>query len=102
MLFGEDTFAFRIESQRSVVGKMDWRRAQSEEIFDVVELDEDVVSRLKKFQLCAGIVYGAYDSIMSAGRSTYFLECNPAGQWLRLEHALGIKIADAVGGLLAG
>ncbi|TWI71982.1 hypothetical protein IQ16_02656 [Bradyrhizobium huanghuaihaiense] len=99
---GEKIFAFRIESQRSIAGKMDWRRAQSEEIFDLVELDGDTVSKLKQFQLYAGIVYGAYDLIVSTDGSTYFLECNPAGQWLWLEHALGTRIADTVAELLAG
>jgi hypothetical protein len=98
---GEKVFAFRINSQRSMDGKLDWRRAQSEHIFDVIELDEDLASRIRKFQRYAGIVYGAYDLIVSTDGSTYFLECNPGGQWLWLEHALGVQIADAVGALLA-
>lgn len=98
---GEKIFAFQIDSQRSIDGRMDWRRAQSEGIFDVIELDEDLASRIRKFQLYAGIVYGAYDLIVATNGTTYFLECNPGGQWLWLEHALGVEIADAVGALLA-
>lgn len=98
---GGEIFAFRVDSQRSQAGRLDWRRAQDEDIFQLTRLDEEVARRIMRFHSLAGIVYGAYDLIVSVDGQTYFLECNPGGQWLWLEHALGVSIANRLGALLA-
>jgi len=50
-----------------------------------------------------GLAYGAFDLRVRADDGRYvFLEVNPTGLWLYVEHATGHRITDAVVRLLAG
>jgi glutathione synthase/RimK-type ligase-like ATP-grasp enzyme len=93
---GKQYFVAFIRTPPSGAGAVDWRHAQFENIFFEGEIPTKIASCIDKFQESSGIVYGAYDFIVSPDDNWYFLECNPAGQFLWLEHALGHKISYAL------
>ena len=47
-----------------------------------------------------GLNYGAFDFVITPDGDWVMLECNPAGQWLWLEHETGAPIAAALADLL--
>ena len=47
-----------------------------------------------------GLLYGAYDLIVTPDGQYVFLEVNSVGQWLWLERATGLPISEALGKLL--
>jgi glutathione synthase/RimK-type ligase-like ATP-grasp enzyme len=99
---GDYYFTAFIRTPKTGPGSVDWRHSQFEDIFEEGELPADVASCIKRFQEAAGIRYGAYDFIISPDGAWYFLECNPAGQFLWLEHALGYGISRALAEELSG
>jgi hypothetical protein len=46
-----------------------------------------------------GLNYGAFDFVVTPN-DEWVMECNPAGQWLWLEHETGVPIAAALADLL--
>jgi D-alanine-D-alanine ligase-like ATP-grasp enzyme len=43
-----------------------------------------------------GLNFGCFDFIYTPLCEYVFLECNPNGQWLWIEHETGMKISDAI------
>jgi len=46
------------------------------------------------------VVFGAFDFVIEPNGAWRFLECNANGQWLWLEHEVGLSIASALADLL--
>jgi hypothetical protein len=65
-------------------------------MYEVIDLAPGLCSRILAFQRTAGLRYGAYDFVVPAVGEAIFLECNPAGQWLWLEDAVGIGVSQAL------
>jgi hypothetical protein len=93
---GDEAFPVRIDSQAHDSGKLDWRRAQSELDWVPCELPAEVHGRLRRVHRSLGLVYGAYDFIVTPEGDHVFLEVNPAGQWLWLERAIDLQISAAL------
>ncbi|WP_461210124.1 hypothetical protein [Desulfocurvus sp. DL9XJH121] len=85
-----------VQSNATPEASVDWRRAHLDNIFEAGELAPETESRLLSFHERAGLAYGAYDLIHSTDGRDYFLECNPAGQYLWLKHKCGIDITPAI------
>ena len=51
--------------------------------------------RLLEFHERAGLVFGAYD-FLERGEEVIFLECNPGGAYLWLEHSLDLKVSEHI------
>jgi glutathione synthase/RimK-type ligase-like ATP-grasp enzyme len=79
-------FAVKIESQTHKETKLDWRRDPWRVPCSIeTELPASFVSQLLKFHHTVGLVFGAYDFIVTPDGRYIFLEVNPAGQWGWLE-----------------
>jgi len=87
-------FAVRIDSQRSELTAIDWRRDQDGLQYDGCSLPEEVEARLLKLHCRMGLVFGAYDLILTPSGEYVFLEVNPGGQWLWLELRTGAPISS--------
>ena len=65
------------------------------------QVSEPFKERLLEFHEKAGLVFGAYD-FLERGDDIIFLECNPGGAWLWLEHSLGLNVSEHVARYLLG
>lgn len=87
----------RIESQKSEISNVDWRR------YDIpntphVPIDPPLEIRKKVNQLMKNLelFYGALDFIVTPSNEWYFLEVNAIGQWLWIEDLTGLNISDSI------
>jgi glutathione synthase/RimK-type ligase-like ATP-grasp enzyme len=96
---GDSVFPVRITKPAEDV--IDWRRTSQSNSYSPATLDPAIETALLKCQHALGLDFGAYDLIEDRNGQTYFLEVNPAGQWLWLEEATGMPIASALAGLLS-
>lgn len=96
---GQSVFAVRIDARRD--RHPDWRIESGEDIFSPVVLDPGVSERLVALTAGFGLEFGCIDLIRGRDGGLYFLEINPAGQWLWLEERLGLPIASEVARRLA-
>jgi MvdC family ATP-grasp ribosomal peptide maturase len=60
------------------------------------QLPDDVVCRLKTFIARFGLLFGAFDFILTPSGEYVFLEINPIGEWGMLERDLDLPISDAI------
>lgn len=77
--------AFKIRSQETERGKIDWRRIQNEDVFEPMRVPDGLVEKSLNFLREAGLQYGVMDLIATPDGQVYFLECNVDGQWAWLE-----------------
>lgn len=64
-------------------------------------LPDDVAERLLRLMRTMGLQYGAVDFRVTPEEEHVFLEVNPAGQFLFIENAAGLRIAEAMADHLA-
>ena len=65
-----------------------------------VQLEKDFEQRCIQLIDSFGLDYGAIDFVIDKNGRTYFLEVNPTGGWLWIEHGTGLPITRAVVDLL--
>ncbi len=99
---GEHLFSAGIDSQSDAATRVDWRRNQGREMYFETELSPAVQEKLLAFHRSAGLVFATYDFIVSPDGEEFFLECNPGGQWLWLEQALGLEISGCLAAVIGG
>lgn len=92
-VIGDKIFVVRINSQLCEDTAIDWRRNPNPSLYELSELTPQTKEKLLLFHRILGLVYAAYDFIVDKEDREIFLECNPSGQWLWLENALGIEIS---------
>ncbi len=95
-IVGEKVFIAKIDSNRNLKTKIDWRYNQSESMFEPGELSSETQAKLLCFHKRAGLLYATYDFIVDLENREIFLECNPSGQWLFLGDYLGSKITKEI------
>lgn len=98
---GERMFPVRIDSQKDKGARLDWRRKQLDLSYQPCQLRDQFQESLLQFHRSLGLVYGAYDFIVTPDAKEVFLEVNPAGQWLWIEELTGCPICQAVASELA-
>ena len=98
---GEHVFSVGIDSQSDAATEVDWRRDQGRAMYFVAELSSGTQDKLLAFHQRAELAFATYDFIVTPENDEVFLECNPGGQWLWLEQALGLEISARVAGILA-
>lgn len=81
---------------------VDMRMVIGEAGIQQVKLPSKVTKMLLELMRRLGLTYGAIDMRRTAEGEYYFLEVNPAGQWLFVEQRTGMPISQAVADLLAG
>jgi glutathione synthase/RimK-type ligase-like ATP-grasp enzyme len=99
---GQAVFAAEIHSQVSHQTRHDWRRY---DYYDTPyfphELPDQIEQRCVQLVGRLGLNYGAIDMVLTPDGRYVFLEINPNGQYLWIEHATGLPISDAICDLLS-
>ncbi|MDL9978632.1 hypothetical protein [Microbacterium candidum] len=100
---GDHVFTCRIDSQGLSESAVDWRSAHVGEIpHTAFKLDADLEQRVKGFMCEAGLEYATFDFIVTPQEETFFVDCNPAGQYLWVESRTRLPITTAIADWLEG
>jgi glutathione synthase/RimK-type ligase-like ATP-grasp enzyme len=89
-------FAAKILSQRNEQTRLDWRIATHDVEYEPIELPADICDKVSAFMAEAGLVYSCVDFIVTPEGRYVFLESNPRGQYLWIEHYTGMAITEAI------
>jgi glutathione synthase/RimK-type ligase-like ATP-grasp enzyme len=100
---GQQVFSVSIDSQRSERSRIDWRRYDfANTPYKAITIPELVKAKCLRITQQLGLEYGAIDLIKTPADDYVFLEINPVGQFLWLEHLAGVPISEAIARLLIG
>jgi len=100
-IVGEKVFPCMIDSQRSELGKIDWRHHDwANTPHFTIEIPKEIEKKLVKLLRELGLIYGAIDMIFD-GKDYYFLEINSMGQWLWIEDFTEMPISKAIADFLS-
>jgi glutathione synthase/RimK-type ligase-like ATP-grasp enzyme len=98
---GREVFAAEIHSQQTHRTRHDWRRYDLGHTPHFVhDLPPEVQARCVRLVERLGLCYGAIDMILTPDGRYVFLEINPNGQYLWIEHKTGLPISAAICDLL--
>ena len=102
-VIGSSVFACRINSQLAEDAKEDWRIANISELpHEIYELPLSLRQKLFDYLRYFDLSFGAFDFIETLDGDFVFLECNPNGQWLWIEHLTGAPISKTLSSYLFG
>jgi len=93
---GRKVFSARIDSQAHAETKIDWRHLPFEVDDRPLELPSDIERKVHALMDAFGLVYGAFDFIVTPDARHVFLEINPAGQYMWIEAKTGLGITAAL------
>ena len=97
---GEEVFAVRIDSQKSVSTKVDWRKYDTSDLPHYpLELSRDISEKCVSVVKMLGLRFGAVDLIVHPSGEIFFLEVNANGQWAWVEVITGYPIARSIASL---
>jgi ATP-grasp ribosomal peptide maturase len=96
---GERVFAAAIHAN-SDAARVDWRADYDALDYAVIEPPEPVIAGMLAFLRTFGLSFGAFDFVVTPDQEWIMLECNPAGAYGWLEHALELPITSALADLL--
>jgi glutathione synthase/RimK-type ligase-like ATP-grasp enzyme len=98
---GRQLFACAIDA-RATASPQDFRPVLDDARVARCAVPPRIAAGIRALMTDLGLVYGALDFRRRADGSWFFLEVNPAGQWLGFEERTGLPITEAVAALLAG
>jgi glutathione synthase/RimK-type ligase-like ATP-grasp enzyme len=98
VVMGDKIFAAKMDSQASEDSRIDWRGGNPEH--EVFELPPQVQAALHRLMDSFGLNFASLDMIVTPEGEFVFLELNPNGQWLWLEHELGLPLVATMADLL--
>lgn len=98
---GESIFAARINSHYSEKSSVDWRSEIFADIYSHYTPNDGFREVLLNFHRRLGLFYAAYDFAVNETGEIFLLDVNPAGQWMWLEHKLGLPISAHIAAALA-
>lgn len=102
-IVGQQVLAIRIDSQKSKVSKLDWRRYDVQNTpYSPYVLPSEISSKCLKLTQYFGLEFGAIDLIRQPDGRYVFLEINGNGQFLWAEELSGVRVSEALADLLAG
>lgn len=102
-IVGQQVLAIRIDSQRSEVSKLDWRRYDVQNTpYTPYTLPPEISANCLKLTQYFGLEFGAIDLIRQPDGKYVFLEINGNGQFLWAEELSGVKVSESLADLLAG
>ncbi len=98
---GEAFHSIQIDSQATADGRVDWRAAGMTQLrYAHAPLPAEVEHGLRRLVQRLDLHYGAIDMIVTPEGRYVFLEINPHGAWLWLEHEVGLPIAASIANYL--
>lgn len=99
-VIGDQLFAAEIDARKTSY-PVDMRMVVGESVVRAVELPIKLKQQLLALQHQLGLDYGAIDMRRTDAGEYFFLEVNPAGQWLFAEQHTGLPITQAMADYLA-
>jgi len=84
----------------SEAGRLDWRRDYASIHYEPFDPPPPVLAGMRAYLDAMDLNYGCFD-LVATPRGFLAYECNPAGQYLWLEHATGLPISAGIAALLA-
>jgi glutathione synthase/RimK-type ligase-like ATP-grasp enzyme len=97
---GNSIFTAEIDAQKTRY-PVDMRMVVGEAKVQPIKLPQKLNKQLLALQKRLQLIYGAIDMRRTSDGEYYFLEVNPAGQWLFAEERTGLPITKAMADLLA-
>jgi len=98
---GKKVFACKIDSQKSIIGNIDWRHHDwANTPHYTYQLPENIEKRIVALMNSLNLSYGAIDMIFDVN-DYYFLEVNSMGQWLWIEDFTELPISKSIAELLS-
>lgn len=101
---GENVFACKIDSQQmdKATGQIDWRQGLDSGLkHSEYVLPSYISDFCRAFLHKMHLNFGCFDFIVTPKGEYVFLECNPNGQWLWIEHETGMEISKCIAETLA-
>jgi len=99
-VIGNTYFPVTIASQEVETTKVDWRGENNLPYGDYRPLPDQVVKATQALLTELGLVYAAVDLIVTPSGEYVFLEVNPGGQFMWMQHDLDLPFSDCVADLL--
>lgn len=93
-VIGKKIFAVEIET--NCIDKTDWRKPNILKTYKLHKLPEYMKDLMFSLHKKLNLTYSAFDFILTPSGEYYFLETNPAGEWVWLERELNLPISDAI------
>lgn len=81
-------------------GRADWRADYANLRYELIDTPPEIADNMIRYLREFDLSYGAFDFVITPDDEWIMLECNPAGQWLWLEHETGAPIAASFAELL--
>jgi len=98
VVIGERVFCAKMDSQANEATRIDWRGGASDH--EVFALPDHVAAALLRLMNRFELNFASLDMIVTPEGEFVFLELNPNGQWLWLEHELGLPLVASMADLL--
>ncbi len=99
-VIGNTFFPVVIRSQDADPTRVDWRGADQLPYGDYQPLPEPVVKKVQQLLTELDLVYAAVDFIVTPDGEWVFLEVNPNGQFMWMQHDLQLPLSESVAELL--
>ena len=87
---------FAVEIHKLDKGEVDWRKPNIRKSYKEHFLPQGLNRQILKIHEYLNLLYSAMDFILTPDGEYYFLEINPAGEWVWLEKELGISISEQI------
>jgi glutathione synthase/RimK-type ligase-like ATP-grasp enzyme len=97
-IVGEQIFSCRIDSQIRPDTETDFRMMNLSGLLphELIDLPNKLEVAILSLMRNLGLTFGCLDLIQAKDGDYYFLEVNPAGQWLWIEQVTGAPISKAI------
>jgi D-alanine-D-alanine ligase-like ATP-grasp enzyme len=99
-VIGNTYFPVTITSQDVKATTVDWRGANLLPYGDFRPVPDEIAKKVQLLLAELNVIYAAVDFIVTPEGEYVFLEANPNGQFMWMQHDLGIPFSDAVADLL--
>jgi glutathione synthase/RimK-type ligase-like ATP-grasp enzyme len=97
---GNTFFPVTIDSQSMATTEVDWRGEDMLPYGDYRPLPEQVVKQVEAMLAELDLVYAAVDLIVTPAGEYVFLELNPGGQFMWMQHDIGLDMGASMAELL--
>jgi glutathione synthase/RimK-type ligase-like ATP-grasp enzyme len=98
---GTRVFSAKIDSQVHAETKIDWRHIPLDLDHQAIPPPPEIAAKIHEFMQSFGLIYGAFDFIVTPEGRHVFLEVNPAGQYMWVEAKTGLEITAALADVLS-
>jgi glutathione synthase/RimK-type ligase-like ATP-grasp enzyme len=98
VVIADKIFCAKLDSQADEKSRIDWRGGDPEH--QIFTLPREVEASIQRLMASFDLNFASLDMIVTPDGEFVFLELNPNGQWLWLEHELGLPLVASMADLL--